>query len=256
MSLKKIQPADVMGENYYIYKLQVSSNIQQYNQYVPAYFYVFVIVTDVYGRNVENKTVSLYLDGALVTPNKTTDSGGYANWELTVNTSGLHILRCGNDTTILFVDNKSEKDHTHTQYLTSSDITGKIDTAGSGLSKNGTTLNHTNNITALTTTSLKKIKYDGQGHITGTNDVSSSDLPAHQHTTAQITNFPTIPSKTSDLTNDSGFLTSHQDISGKENISNRTTVISSGSTNYQYPTAKAVYDLVGNIISIINGTGE
>lgn len=31
----------------------------------------------------------------------------------------------------------------------------------------------------------------------------------------ETTNFPTIPTKTSDLTNDSGFLTQHQDISGK-----------------------------------------
>ena len=37
---------------------------------------------------------------------------------------------------------------------------------------------------------------------------------SHTHTKSQITDFPTIPSKTSDLTNDSGFLTSHQDLSG------------------------------------------
>lgn len=35
----------------------------------------------------------------------------------------------------------------------------------------------------------------------------------HTHTKSEITDFPTIPSKTSDLTNDSGFLTSHQDLS-------------------------------------------
>lgn len=38
---------------------------------------------------------------------------------------------------------------------------------------------------------------------------------AHTHTKSEITDFPSIPSKTSELTNDSGFLTSHQDISGK-----------------------------------------
>ena len=37
---------------------------------------------------------------------------------------------------------------------------------------------------------------------------------SHTHTKSEITDFPTIPSKTSDLTNDSGFLTSHQDLSG------------------------------------------
>ena len=37
---------------------------------------------------------------------------------------------------------------------------------------------------------------------------------SHTHIKSDITDFPTIPSKTSDLTNDSGFLTSHQDLSG------------------------------------------
>lgn len=56
-----------------------------------------------------------------------------------------------------------------------------------------------------------------------------------------------IPTKTSDLSNDSGYLTSHQDISGKENTSNKVTTISSSSTNTQYPSAKAVWDLFNSI---------
>ena len=43
--------------------------------------------------------------------------------------------------------------------------------------------------------------------------LGKSDV-GHTHTKSEITNFPTIPTKTSDLTNDSGFLTSHQDLSG------------------------------------------
>ena len=48
---------------------------------------------------------------------------------------------------------------------------GKIDTAGTGLSKSGTTLNHSNSVTAETTgkgsaTAVPVIKYDAQGHIT------------------------------------------------------------------------------------------
>lgn len=50
-----------------------------------------------------------------------------------------------------------------------------------------------------------------------------------------------IPEKTSDLTNDSGFITS-TDITGKEDKSNKVTSISSSSTNTQYPSAKCVYD--------------
>lgn len=66
---------------------------------------------------------------------------------------------------------------------------------------------------------------------------------------------PTVPTKTSDLTNDSGFLTSHQDISGKENTSNKVTAISSNSTNAQYPSALAVKTYVDTVIGgIENGT--
>lgn len=43
-----------------------------------------------------------------------------------------------------------------------------------------------------------------------------------------LTNRPAIPTKTSDLTNDSGFLTQHQDISGKANIADLSTVATSG----------------------------
>ena len=38
---------------------------------------------------------------------------------------------------------------------------------------------------------------------------------SHSHSKSDITDFPTIPTKTSQLTNDSGYLTEHQDISGK-----------------------------------------
>ena len=46
---------------------------------------------------------------------------------------------------------------------------------------------------------------------------------------AQILNKPTIPTNTSQLTNDSGFLTEHQDISGKANTADLAAVATSGS---------------------------
>ena len=61
------------------------------------------------------------------------------------------------------------------------DLSGYINTAGTGLSKSGTTLNHSNSITAVTTAAFKKFKFDAQGHITGTANVSASDLPSHTH---------------------------------------------------------------------------
>jgi len=46
-------------------------------------------------------------------------------------------------------------------------------------------------------------------------------------------------------------ITSHQDISGKEDSSNKVTSLSASSTDTQYPSAKAVYDLVGDIETIL-----
>ena len=66
------------------------------------------------------------------------------------------------------------------------DISGKIDTAGTGLSKSGTTLNHSNSITAQTSPVFKKFKYDNTGHITGTSDVGAYDLPSHNHSISNI----------------------------------------------------------------------
>lgn len=64
-----------------------------------------------------------------------------------------------------------------------------------------------------------------------------------------------IPTNVSAFINDAGYLTSHQDISGKENTSNRVTTIGSTSDNNHYPTAKAVYDYVDTVIGgIENGS--
>ena len=62
-----------------------------------------------------------------------------------------------------------------------------------------------------------------------------------------------IPTKTSQLKNDSGFLTSHQDVSGKENTSNKKTSISNqsqtGDKDTNYPTVGAVRDFVNLVKS-------
>lgn len=46
-------------------------------------------------------------------------------------------------------------------------------------------------------------------------------------------------------------ITAHQDISGKENTSNKVTSLSASSTDTEYPSAKCVYDLVGDIEIIL-----
>ena len=60
---------------------------------------------------------------------------------------------------------------------------------------------------------------------------------------------PFIPSKTSDLTNDSGYLTQHQDISGKEDKTNKTSSWNSTPNNTRYPTEKLVKDSLDNKIN-------
>ena len=74
------------------------------------------------------------------------------------------------------------------------------------------------------------------------NKPSSFTPSSHNHTASDITDFPSIPTKTSDLTNDSGYLTSHQDITGKEDKSNKVASWSSTVTDTNYPTEKLVKD--------------
>lgn len=98
-------------------------------------------------------------------------------------------------------------------------------TAGSGLSGGGSsgsvTLNHSNSVTAQTTQALYPVKIDAQGHIsaygTAVTSLPASDVSAWAkaatkptYTASEVGALPdttTIPSKTSDLTNDSGFIT-------------------------------------------------
>lgn len=103
------------------------------------------------------------------------------------------------------------------------------------------------------------------GTVTSVNNVSpvngnvSLTIPAAQVNSdwnassgvAQILNKPTIPTDTSDLTNGAGYITNSA-LSGYQTTSNLVTSLSSASTNTQYPSAKCVYDIVGDIESAIN----
>ena len=69
-----------------------------------------------------------------------------------------------------------------------------------------------------------------------------------------------VPTKTSDLTNDSGFITSAPvtsvngqtgAVTGLQTTGNLVTAVSSASTDSQYPSAKCLYDMVGNIESLL-----
>lgn len=64
-----------------------------------------------------------------------------------------------------------------------------------------------------------------------------------------------IPTKTSDLENDSGFLTQHQDVSGKEDKSNKVSAFQSTPDNTHYPTEKLVKDSLDNKVDKVSGKG-
>ena len=77
-----------------------------------------------------------------------------------------------NDQSISKITNGPSFGTSTTQYLANNgtwqnipDISGKIDTAGTGLSKSDTTLNHSNSVIAQTTQAVYPIKIDAQGHI-------------------------------------------------------------------------------------------
>ena len=87
--------------------------------------------------------------------------------------------------------------------------------------------------------------------------VDSSDLAdvATSGSYTDLTNKPTIPSKTSDLTNDSNFLTSHQDISGKQDKSNIVTSWSVTTSDTKYPSEKLVKTDLDGKVDKVNGKG-
>lgn len=96
-------------------------------------------------------------------------------------------------------------------------------------------------------------------------NVATFTANASSNVTANIT----VPTQTSELTNNSGFLTgstgvtsvngAHGAVTGIQTTSNLVTSVSSSSTNSQYPSAKLFYDTVGNVESVLqtlnSGTG-
>lgn len=136
-------------------------------------------------------------------------------------------------------------------YTTNTGTVTKV-TAGTGLSIGTTsggnftttgTINHTNSITAQTTQAVYPIKIDAQGHISAygsavtiptvpSNIVNTITTTAGTHTaiSSQKGNVSfNVPTKTSHLTNDSGFITSYTDTKVS------TASISSTDTNLYYP---------------------
>ena len=138
---------------------------------------------------------------------------------------------------------KAAANHTHSEYVTSSDISGKMNKLESGA---GGKL-----IQSKEDGDVQRSTYDVSNSYNDILDMSNSKLPtcaavkramnsvvptytsdlqndsgfvteAEMYTALdEKADSSDIPTKTSDLTNDSGFLTQHQDISGKEDKANK-----------------------------------
>ena len=91
--------------------------------------------------------------------------------------------------------------------------------------------------------------------ISGKADADSLADVATSGSYTDLTNKPSIPSKTSDLTNDSGFLTTHQDISGKQDKSNIVTSWSVTTSDAKYPSEKLVKSDLDKKVDKVSGKG-
>lgn len=126
-------------------------------------------------------------DGASVLV-KFTYANSAAAPTLNVNNTGAKAIKCFG--TALTATNRTWKAGALIEfvYMTSDTswhmmTTDNVDTdedttysAGTGISFNGTTINHSNSVTAVTTAGLYKVKYDAQGHITGATAVGKADI--------------------------------------------------------------------------------
>lgn len=246
MAKKTIKSSDVLGNNYYIYELS-SSN------YTPALNGTITItctVTDVYGDPIGSKSITLYKNGTSVST-KTTNSGGIATWSITCWDVGIQSFKVGNKAIEVFVDNKEDKNNKITSlngltesdthypssllvlnYLdTKEDITNKVTSIGSSstddeypsalcvydaIDNEATRIsNIENSINDLGDMAFR----DTLAEVAGSSDIidilEQDGYSLFSGDYDDLNNKPTIPSKTSQLTNDSGFLTSHQSLDSK-----------------------------------------
>ena len=89
--------------------------------------------------------------------------------------------------------------------------------------------------------------YDNDKLIPSFSDLSTVATTGSYNDLSNKPTIPTVPTNVSAFNNDSGYLTAHQNITGKEDKNNKVTSLSSSSTDTEYPSAKAVYDSLQEI---------
>ena len=149
------------------------------------------------------------------------EEGAYINFDVEIGVIGTNTPTSGN-VTKAYVDEKVNTINTEISILrvrlTNTEVSiTNIPTKTSQLTNDSGFLTEHQKLKTINNESIV-----GEGNISISGGVTSYN---------DLTDKPTIPTKTSQLTNDSGFLTEHQDISGKANLSDLATVATSGSYN-------------------------
>ena len=83
------------------------------------------------------------------------------------------------------------------------------------------------------------------------NIVTAGVYNADSNKIATMSDLPTVPTNVSAFTNDSGYITNSA-ITNMQTTTNLVTSLSASSTDTQYPSAKCVYDIVGDIETALN----
>ena len=138
----------------------------------------------------------------------------------------------------------NEADDTKDDYIKNKPTIPTVNNATLTIQKNSTTIDtftanasvdKTINITVPTDTSDLT---NGAGYTTNTGTITSVKMNGSTISTSGEADLGTV-------------ITSHQDISGKEDKTNKVTSLSNSSTDTQYPSAKCVYDLIGDVETIL-----
>lgn len=164
---------------------------------------------------------------------KVITAGTYASQAAKVGDTFICLTKTSNANTWELIPSGDEPSGTVTS-ITIKGTSPIVSSSSSAITTSGTrTISHaTSGVSAGT---YKSVTVNTYGHVTG--GTNPTTISGYGITDAKIDS-GTITLGSNTITP----LTSHQDISGKEDSSNKVTSLSSSSTNTQYPSAKLVYD--------------
>lgn len=203
--------------------------------------------------------ITLDQQGSTLTINSTGGGGGTSNYNNLTNKPSINNITLSGNKTLSDLGIQPAGNYalesdvpTKTSDLTNDSgfITGYTET-------DPTVPSHVKNITQANITSwnekqsaISDLSTIRSGASAGATAVQPSDLSTVA-TTGSYDDLSDTPTNVSEFTNDAGYLTEHQNISGKEDKTNKVTSLSSSSTDTQYPTAKCVYNMIGDVESIL-----